>query len=398
VANENYSAEPEKPQGVASSAKMNSSPQADQATKHTLHPTTVSSSTSLGELFYSRVFALAATLVLGILLYRIVAPFIGPLVWSLFLAFLLHPVHVRLARKLRGRDNLSATLLTLAAFLLLVGPLAALSATFVSQAIDLVQWAQGTLADQTQHRFRSIGDLPIVGPILEWARSTFNIRTSQIQGWFAEATAQLPKILANLGGQIFLGALNTVFAFVVMIFMLFFFLRDGAKLVALLRDLIPMNAARREDLAGHVAAVTRAVVFGTGITALVQGTLVGLAFAITGLSSPLVFGVLAALLALLPVGGTALVWIPALLYLGAQQSYGMAVVMLIFGILSSSVDNVLRPLLISGRADVGTLTVFVGVLGGTSAFGPIGLFLGPVVLALIIALAQFARDVRRSAN
>jgi predicted PurR-regulated permease PerM len=155
-----------------------------------------------------------------------------------------------------------------------------------------------------------------------------------------------------------------------------------------------MAAERREQLMDHIAAVTRAVVFGTGMTALVQGTLVGIAFLITGISSPLVFGVLAALFALLPIGGTALVWIPALFVLGAQDRWGMAIVMLAFGITSSSIDNVLRPLLISGRAEVGTLTVFIGVLGGTAAFGPVGLFLGPVVLALIIALMRFAQDHR----
>ena len=158
-----------------------------------------------------------------------------------------------------------------------------------------------------------------------------------------------------------------------------------------------MAPERREQLMAHIAAVTRAVVFGSGVTALVQGTLVGFAYLITGLSSPLVFGVLAALLALLPIGGTALVWIPAVLVLGAQDRWGMAIVMLAFGIVSSSIDNVLRPLLVSGRAEVSTLTVFIGVLGGTAAFGPIGLFLGPVVLALIIALLRFAQDQRRLA-
>jgi predicted PurR-regulated permease PerM len=206
----------------------------------------------------------------------------------------------------------------------------------------------------------------------------------------------LPALLAGLGGKIFLGALNTAFALVIMHFLLFFFIRDGADAAAMLRDLIPMPPDRREKLFDHLSAVTRAVVIGSGVTALVQGTLVGIAFGVTGLSSPLVFGVLAALLALVPMGGTALVWIPALLVLAAREQWGMAIVMLVFGVLSSSVDNVLRPLLISGRADVGVLTVFVGVLGGVAAFGLVGLFLGPVVLALIIALVQFAQEHRRT--
>jgi predicted PurR-regulated permease PerM len=218
-----------------------------------------------------------------------------------------------------------------------------------------------------------------------------------LQGWIAQAAQKLPPILAGLGGKLFLGAVNTVVAFIVMLFLLFFFVRDGANFVELVRDMIPIETSRREKLMSHVAVVTRAVVFGMGATAIVQGTLVGFAFLITGLPSSLVFGVLATFLALLPAGGTALVWIPAVFVLAGQDRWGMAIVMLVIGILSSSIDNVLRPLLISGRAEVGTLTVFIGVLGGAAAFGPIGLFLGPVVLALIIALMRFAQDQRRLA-
>jgi len=348
------------------------------------------------DVFYSRIFAVAATALLGLALYQIISPFIGPLVWSLFIAFLLYPLHVRMTRRLGGRENLSAALLTLATFVLLIGPLAALSAAFVSQSADLVQWVQEALAKQTRLGYRALADLPLVGPGLQWMRDGLGVRTPQIQSWIAQGTQYLPQFLAGLGGKIFLGAVNTVFAFIVMLFMLFFFVRDGARYVGGLRDLIPMPAQRRETLTQHVAAVTRAVVFGTGMTALAQGTLVCLAFLITGLGSPLVFGVIAALLALLPIGGTAFVWVPAALWLLGHEHWGLALVMLGFGVMSSSVDNVLRPLLISGRAEVETLTVFIGVMGGAVAFGPIGLFLGPVLLALIIALMRSAIEARRT--
>ncbi len=351
-----------------------------------------------GDYFYSRVFALTATAFLGVVLYHIIEPFLGPLMWALFIGFLLHPVHVRFIGRFNGRANLSAALLTVGTFILLIGPLAAMSAAFVAQAADLVQWVQDALGKQTRQQYRVLADAPLIGPAIEWMRDSFGLRTAQIQSWIAQGTEHLPQFLAGWGGKIFLGAVNTVLAFVVMLFMLFFFVRDGAEFFAILRDLIPMQAQRREQLMDHLAAVTRAVVFGTGMTALIQGALVGIAFLITGLSSPLVFGVLAALLALLPFGGTAFVWIPAVATLATQDRWGMAVVMLIIGIASSSVDNVLRPLLISGRAQVGTLTVFIGVLGGTAAFGPIGLFLGPVILALIIALVEFARELRRTAG
>ncbi|HTE42829.1 MAG TPA: AI-2E family transporter, partial [Steroidobacteraceae bacterium] len=284
-------------------------------------------------------------------------------------------------------------LLTFAAFVMLIGPLTAISTAFAAQAGDLVQWVQATLAKQTRQEWL-VADAPVIGPALDWMRDTFGIRTGQIQEWIQQGTQHLPQFLAGMSGKIFLGALNTVFAFVIMLFMFFFLVRDGANIVNLLRDLIPMKPARRQQLVDHVANVTRAVVFGTGLTVLVQGALVGIAFLITGLSGPLVFGVLAAFLALLPFGGTALVWIPATLLLASQDNWGMAIVMLVIGLVSSSIDNVLRPLLISGRAEVDTLSVFIGVLGGAAAFGPIGIFLGPVIISLIIALIQFGREQR----
>jgi predicted PurR-regulated permease PerM len=162
-----------------------------------------------------------------------------------------------------------------------------------------------------------------------------------------------------------------------------------------MRELIPMAPAHRNRLFDHLAAVTRAVVFGTCLTALIQGALVGIAFLIVGFPSPLVFGTMAALFSLLPVGGSGVVWIPAVLVLVVEQRFGAAVFMLVWGaLLVSLVDNVLRPFLVSGRAEVATLTVFIGVLGGVAAFGTIGLFLGPVVIATIIALLRFMQDLR----
>jgi predicted PurR-regulated permease PerM len=141
----------------------------------------------------------------------------------------------------------------------------------------------------------------------------------------------------------------------------------------------------------------RAMVYGTGVTAIAQGVLIAVGFALVGLPSPIVFGVLAALFALVPMAGTPFVWVPAAIVLAVQGRYGAALFIAIWGAATSTIDNFLRPILVSGRAQVGTLTVFIGVLGGVSAFGPIGIFLGPLVLALVIAVVRFVLEQRRSA-
>ena len=347
--------------------------------------------------FYTRSFALVTTLVLAFALFRIVQPFLGPLLWALFAAFLLYPLHIRLTAAVRGRAQLSAILLTILTFIVIIGPLTALSAAFAAQVGQLLQNVQSMVADQTRQNVFDLTNVPWVKDAIAWLDSTFGVNVAQLRGWLIEGSREALQSLASLGGKVFIGAVGTVVGFVLMQFMLFFFIRDGQQMVVTARELIPMSNAYKERLFDHLAAVTRAMVYGTGLTALIQGTLVGLAFLFVGLPSPLVFGVIAALCALLPFGGTALVWIPAVIVLGAQGRLGAAIFMLIWGgLLVSLVDNVVRPMLVSGRAQVGTLTVFIGVLGGLAAFGAIGLFLGPVVLALIIALIRFTLEIRQA--
>jgi predicted PurR-regulated permease PerM len=347
--------------------------------------------------FYARTFALFTAFVLGLALFKILQPFVGPLLWALFIAFLLNPLHVRLTRRLRNRPQLSAVLLTLLTLIVIVGPLTALSAAFAAQVGDLLQYAQQTVADQTRNNVLSLDEVPWIRDALGWLEGTFGVNIAQVRGWIIEGSRQLLQSLASVGGKVFLGAVGTVVGFMLMVFLLFFFIRDGEEMLTTLRELIPMARTYKARLFDHLAGVTRAMVYGTGLTALIQGTLVGLAFLFVGLPSPIVFGVIAALAALLPFGGTALVWGPATIALAGQGRWGAAIFLLIWGaLLVSLVDNIVRPMLVSGRAEVGTLTVFIGVLGGIAAFGAIGLFLGPVVLALIIALIRFMLELRRA--
>jgi predicted PurR-regulated permease PerM len=346
------------------------------------------------EIFYARTFALITLAILGFLLYQILLPFFGPLAWALFIAFLLHPLHTRLVRAFRGRASLSAALLTFATIVILIGPLTALGAAFATQVADLLQYAQQLAADRRSD-FSDVATIPVLGKALAWLQESFGITLAQIRGWAVEAARNALQFLASISGAIFLGAVGTVIGFILTMFLLFFMIRDGQHMLATARALIPASPTDKSRLFRHLAGVTRAMVFGTGVTALTQGALIAIAFAILGLPSPIVFGVLAALFALVPMAGTPVVWVPAVLILAAQQRWGAAAFLLVWGIGVTTLDNFLRPYLVAGRADVNTLTVFIGVLGGVSTFGPIGVFLGPVVLALVIALIRFTLEMRQ---
>jgi predicted PurR-regulated permease PerM len=352
-----------------------------------------SASATSDRVFYARTFALLTLAVLAYLLFQILQPFFAPIAWALFIAFLIHPLHEWLAARLGGRPSTSAAVLTLATLLLLVGPLTALGAAFAAQAAELLRYAQELAIEHKPPEGSDLADVPLLGPAIQWLQETVGVSLAQIQAWAVEGARTVLKSLASLGQKAVLGALGTVVGFALMIFILFFAIRDGRAMFRTLRALIPMSKEERSRLFAHLASVTRAMVYGTGVTALVQGALIAIGFAIVGLPSPIVFGVLAALLALVPMAGTPVVWVPAALVLAAQERWYAAIFLLIFGGIVATVDNVLRPMLVSGRAQVGTLTVFIGVLGGVSAFGPIGVILGPLVLALIIALIRFALDV-----
>ncbi|HEY5899553.1 MAG TPA: AI-2E family transporter [Burkholderiales bacterium] len=342
--------------------------------------------------FYARTFALVTLALLAYLLYQMFAPFLAPIAWALFIAFLIHPLQLWLCRKLGGRESVSAALLTAATVLVLLGPLAGLATAFAAQAGDLLREVQQFITQHRPAEPTDVSSLPVVGPAIAWLREATGISLEQIEAWVVEGTRAIVNFVAGLGRLAVLGALGTVIGFVLMVFILFFAIRDGRTMFADVRALVPMAAEDRALLFSHLASVTRAMVYGTGVTAIVQGTLVAVGFALTGLASPIVFGVLATIFALVPLAGTPVVWVPATLWLALQQRWWAAGFMLGWGTFVVLIDNVLRPLLVSGRADIGTLTVFLGVLGGVAAFGPIGVFLGPLVIALVIALVRFALE------
>lgn len=342
--------------------------------------------------FYQRLLGVAGLAVVAFLVYRIVEPFLGPIAWALFFGFLLQPAQQTLTRWLRGRESASAFSLTMLVLVLFLGPLTVLAVTFTRQAAELAGRLQVWLAGQRDASLTGLEQFPLIGRALQWLDENLHVSATQIQTWAVEGSKSLFQELASYGGIAFLGAVGTVLAFTVMLFILFFIIRDGRSIARTGAALVPMPADRREALAQRLASVTRAVVRGTVLTSIVQGLLLGIGFAVVGMPAPVVFGVLAAVLSVVPFGGTALVWVPALITLLVQGRYGQAIGILVVGVLVSSVDNFLKPFLISGRSPLPTVAVFIGVLGGLAAFGLIGLFVGPVVIALVLALLEFARE------
>ena len=345
--------------------------------------------------FWVRVGGLTLAALLAWLVWRIVAPLWQPLVWAALLGALLAPWNARLAKRLGGRTIVASAITLAVTVLLFVLPLAGIAGAVAAQASQLAGRLEQYVPDGAGGQPLDLSQVPMLARPLAWIGDHTGISLKQIETWLIAGARNVLEALVSSSGAVVLGAVGTIVSFLLMLFVLFFVLRDGPALANKVVGMLPIESRRRTRLWQHLQDVTRAVFMGIGLTALAQGFLVGIGFWIAHLPSPLVFGVIAALFALIPVIGTSIVWGPGALYLATQGAFGHAIFLVVWGVLVvGTADNVLRPLLISGRADVPTLAVFIGVVGGLSAFGFIGLFLGPIVLGLLIALFRYEAEMR----
>ncbi len=344
--------------------------------------------------FYARAFGVLTFAGLGYLLWKTLSPFAGAILWATLMAYMLHPLNVRLNARWK-RPALSAGLLTAAVTLVVAGPVTVFLFALVRQATELLARLRTEAHDRQLPALQLVLELKPVQALLSAAGEFTSLSKDQIVTGAAEAAQTVLERIASLSGTVLVSAFSSVTQFGLTMFLLFFFLRDGREMLALAVRLVPMTEERKGDLSTHLGSVARAVVMGTGITALVQGTLLGIGFAIAGIPSPLVFGAVGALAALVPVVGTTLVWVPAVVTLLAQGHTGWAVFLAIWCVvLVAGSDNVVRPWLISGSASISPLLVFIGVLGGVGTFGFAGLFMGPLLLTLVAALLRYADESR----
>jgi predicted PurR-regulated permease PerM len=338
--------------------------------------------------FYRRTFILVTVLILGWALYSILQPLWTTLGWAAVLAFLLTPLHERLTAKFKGRESLSAGLLTVLTPFFVMAPIAFIGVAFAKQVSNLLNYMSNSTLTYPALLER-LDNTPVIGGAVQWMRESAPVTAEQVKAWVLEGAQSVLKSAASMGGTLALGVMGSLVGFFMMLFLLFFLLRDGRALLSRLTGFIPMEPRPRGQLLSYLGDVTRAVVFGSAATALIQGVFVGIGFAIVGLPSPVVFGVLATIAAFLPAGST-IVLIPAVLYLVIDGRWGAGIFLAAWSAGVAVIDNVLRPFLTARQAEVSTLAVFVGAIGGASAFGILGLVIGPVLLGFIAALLQFA--------
>ena len=334
---------------------------------------------------FEQLLALMLLVLLLLGSYMVLRPFLSALMWAALLCYATWPVFLRLSAELNGRRGVAAILLCLVVALLIVAPFLFVGVSLADNVERLSLAFHAALARGLPAPPAWVANLPLVGPKLQaWWLITANDITT-LADPLKRNLPEVSKWLLSRG--VALG--NGILQLSLSVFILFFLYRDGAALAQRLDNAVLRVGGQRARTLLHLAGSTvKGVVYGILGTAIVQGILAGIGFLIAGVPGALLLGLATFFLSVVPVGPP-LIWLPAAAWLYYQGHTGMAIFILIWGAaVVSSVDNILKPILISQGSAMPFILVLLGVLGGLAAFGFVGVFLGPTLLAVVYSLVR----------
>ncbi len=309
--------------------------------------------------------------------------FLLPVFWAVVLAVLFTPLFAWFERRLGGRSTLAALLTLLTVLVAVVGPLVTLGVLVTEEAVGVYQQVARGDIDITEPVAAVERMLPQLAQRAEEVGVDFEQSRENVASSALAVSQEVASRLLGFGQQ----AVTFTLLLAVTLYVLFFFVRDGAALRETLIQALPLGDPRERRLFTKFAAVTRATVKGTFVIAAVQGTIGGIAFWVLGLGSPVLWGVMMGVFSLLPAVGGAIVWVPAAVYLLAIGSWGKALALAAIGAgIMGTVDNALRPVLVGRDAGMPDYMILLSTLGGLATFGFSGLVVGPVVAGLFLTV------------
>lgn len=337
----------------------------------------------------SFIVLLALTAASFYIAYVIFRPFLVSFFLALVLSIAFLPLHNWISRHLRS-NSIAALVSTVVVVLFVLVPSILLSRKLLAEATSLY----GSLSQQ----WGSSGGLHRVSDSLFRLAERAGISPERLRGEIATRAQQLGSLAVGMVGWAASEVAQQSVTAILIFFILFFLLRDRQKLLATVSELLPLPPGRFEELATiiHKSIVSNVyAMFAVGVT---QGILTALGFWITGLSAPLLWGVVAMIFSFVPAVGPILVWLPGAMFLGLSAEWGKAILLSVWGVvLISGADYLIRPRFAAGK-DVNRLLVLLSFFGGIKAFGVIGIFVGPVVLSLLAALLRIVHEERQSGS
>ena len=325
--------------------------------------------------------------------YLIFEPFLNPLTWAVVLVVFFRRLHAAVRRRVAS-PNLAALASTLVLTLLFIVPMFLVFSLVANQTIGVTQ----RLVEEWRHGlgwrslFAWMERLPLQYLPIE-------VKIEDLREFAAQNIRQWGLSIAERGGTVAQNVLGVTVNLLVTLLASFYLFRDGPALMQLVRDVVPLDPDYRERLLAITENVLFASVLSSFAVAAVQGALGGIAFWIVGIPAPVMWGILMMLAAFIPIVGAALVWGPAAIYFLFSGEYMNAGILVFAGIfVVGTVDNILRPILISGRVELNGLLVLISVVGGLGAFGLLGIVLGPVLIAVAAAVLEAERERRAGAS
>lgn len=321
------------------------------------------------------------------LTYEILVPFFSPLVWAAVFAIVCYPIHKFFLRSVRY-PSLAALVTVVVVLIIIVGPLSYISYLLTGELQNVAANPPSTeaIVEIYHHSFIE----SIVNRLLEF----FNLTQQQAMDYLTSgfrnfAQTALKKIPMGLGNLV-----DAVTNFLVMVFVLFFFFRDGRRYVATLLNYLPFSLQNKEKLSGQVQDVVVSTIYGGLAVAIGQGAVALIGFLVVGLHSSILWAVTTAITSFIPFVGSHVVWVPICIYFLFTGQILNCIILAAFGIFGIGlVDNVVRPLFIRGRARMSFLLTFLAVFGGLQAFGLLGIVVGPLIIALFLSIIPMVRDL-----
>jgi predicted PurR-regulated permease PerM len=328
-------------------------------------------------------FVLILVVFIAALFLAVTWPFLQTLLVGAMLAGMLHPLYRWFVRLLRGRESLASIATILILMLIIVGPLSALLGLVVGQALTVseraIPWLQESFGAATAFDVHQwlVDHFPLVADFIP--------SQGEILNSLGTAAKAAGGYLVSSASRFTAGTAGFLLHFFVMIYCMFFFLRDGKSILERIFYYMPLSHEDEARMLGRFVSVTRATIKGTLLIGLIQGSLAGVAFYFAGIDGAAFWGTIMVILSVVPGIGTALIWVPTVIYLFAIGKPLAAALLCIWcaGVVGT-VDNVLRPTLVGKDAEMPDLLILIGTLGGLFLFGPIGFIIGPVVCGLFL--------------
>ncbi|MBA2848475.1 AI-2E family transporter [Thermosulfuriphilus ammonigenes] len=331
-----------------------------------------------------------AVLLLGAGLFL---PFFKAIAWAVILALFFYPLNMRLRQRLKGHRGVAAFLMCLLLIFFIIVPVFAFLAALTNEVIRIYSEIHTSLGENGLQILPHLQKHPLFQRLGEGVLKTLQAREAAIKESLVDVVRQFGDFFIRQGTVIFKNVAGLVIQGAFMMVALYYLFRDGDDLLYALKSFVPLPPGDVEIIATKINQVLTATLYGSVLTAMVQGSLGIFILWILGFSAPLLWGLIMTISAFVPLFGTALVWGPATVYLLIKGLYLKALVLFLFGgLVISQIDSILRPLFIAGRTDIHNLFLFFSILGGLNLFGFVGVLLGPIIIALCISILEIYRS------